>query len=385
LREPKVPFFVPWITESDRRAVADALSSRWLTGGPKIAEFERNFAEYIGVKHAVAVSSCTAALHLVMRALGIGHDDEVIVPTFTFAATVNSVLYCGAKPILCDVNPVSFNISPPELREKITKRTKGIIAVHYGGLACEMDRITEIADERGLFLVEDCAHSLGATYRGKQTGGLGRAGCFSFYPTKNITTMEGGMITTDDDKLAERTRLLRSQGLTNSPFSRQATSDWHYDIVELGYNYRLTEVQAALGVSQLSRIDQSNSQRNKAPSDYRTRMANVEGVVSPPAEQNHVYHLYSVRVVEDDYHLTRDQLLQYLSSKGIEPSFHFTPVHQFTYYKQTLVYMLGVFPVAEQLGREVLSLPLFPTITLEQIECVCDAIREANENAPKVV
>jgi len=377
----KVPFHVPWITDQDKRAVLDALSSRWLTGGPALSKFEELFAEYIGVKHAVAVSNCTAALHVTLRSLGIKPGDEVIVPDFTFASTANAALHCGARPVFCDVDLRTFNTSPMEVQNRISERTKAIIVVHYGGLACEMEAIKEIADHHGLPIVEDCAHSLGATYRSKKTGSIGKAGCFSFYPTKNITTIEGGMITTDDDEIARRARLLRSHCMTRTPLERESKKEWYYDIVDLGYNYRLNEVQAALGISQLKRVDEAKNKRVGAANFYNRCLADVDGIVRPHIASGHVYHLYAVRVVEQQFGTNRDSAFKYLSAKGIESSVHYTPLHLLEYYGRTLHYRVGDFPVAEQLGREVLSLPIFPTITEEQLDFVCNGIKGVREQA----
>ena len=231
-----IPFYVPWINREDKNAVYDALKSRWLTGGPQAANFEKKFADYIGTKHAVAVSSCTAALHLAMRVLNIKSGDEVIVPVLTFAATANAPIFCGAKPVFADIDEKTFNLSPKDMMEKITSKTKAVIPVHYGGQPCDMKEILEIAKDHNLYVVEDCAHSLGAEYDRAKTGALGEMGCFSFYPTKIITTLEGGMITTNNKKLAERIRILREHGMSRTALARESNITWYYDVVDLGYN-----------------------------------------------------------------------------------------------------------------------------------------------------
>jgi len=372
-----VSFYVPWVTEQDRKAVCDALKSPWLTGGPRVARFEAEFAEYVGVKHAVAVNCCTAALHLAMRALGIGPGDEVILPTFTFAATANAVLYCGAKPILADIDPSTLDISSTEITRRISNRTKGVIVVHYAGQPCDMRDILKIANDHGLFVVEDCAHSLGATYMGKRTGSIGLAGCFSFYPTKNITAIEGGMLTTNDDSVARKVRLLREHGMTKSAIERDRDAGWFYDVVELGYNYRMNDIQAALGLSQLRRVDRANARRVSVAQCYGRHLAGLPGVVTPSKRGDHVFHLYVTRVVSSEYGLTRNELFQHLRTRGISTSVHYTPLHLLKYYRETLGYKLRDFPVAERAYEEVLSLPLFPTMTKSQIQYVCKEIRKA--------
>ena len=374
----KVPFFIPWITDEDKKAVLEALTSRWLTGGPKAKELERMFAKCVSVKHSVSVNSCTAALHLAMRALNIGPGDEVIVPVLTFAATANAPLFVGAKPVFADVDERTFNVFPEGIQDKITEKTKAIIVVHYGGQSCDMKEITQIAKRHNLYVVEDCAHSLGAEYIGQKTGGIGTIGCFSFYPTKIITTLEGGMVTTNDEKIAEQTKILREHGMTKSAFEREKKATWYYDVVDLGYNYRLNEVQAALGISQLKRVDEINRKRIEAAHYYTQKLKEIDGII-PPYEANdrtHIYHLYVIRVTEK-YGIDRDELYRRLSVKGIGLSVHYTPLHLLTFYKKKLGYRVGDFPTAEKISKEILSLPLFPTISKAQIDYVIEEIKKA--------
>lgn len=374
-----VPFFVPSITKEDKKKVIAALGSRWLTGGPRAKEFEELFAQYVGTKYAVAVNSCTAALHLALRALGIGSSDEVIVPTLTFAATANAPLFCGARPIFADIDEITFNISPEDVAKHITKRTKAIIVVHYAGQPCNMNEITQLADKFGIYVIEDCAHSLGATYSGRQTGGLGTAGCFSFYPTKNITTMEGGMVTTNDKKLADRITILRSHGMTREAWERSRSSKWYYDVVDLGYNYRLNEVQVALGISQLSRVDLMSQQRARKAKYYTTKLGKIKGIIPPQQAENrtHAFHIYAVRVIQKEFGVSRDALFAQLSKRGIGLSVHYTPLHLLTYYRETLGCKPGDYPVAEKVYNELLSLPIFPKLRRKQIDYVIQKILES--------
>lgn len=370
--EMEVPFFIPWITKEDRKAVLEALESRWLTGGPRAIEFEKLFADYVGVKYAVSVSSCTAALHLAMRALNIGPGDEVIVPVFTFAATANAPLFCGAKPVFADIDEKTFNISLTDIINKITNKTKAIIVVHYAGQPCDMKEITDVAEDHKLLVVEDCAHALGAEYMKQKTGSLGVIGCFSFYPTKIITTLEGGMVTTNDANIARKIRLLREHGMTKVALEREKEATWFYDVEDLGYNYRLNEVQAALGVSQLKRIEDINRRRIEAANYYTEKLKETVGII-PPYEKGdriHVYHLYVIRVIKEKFGMNRDELFKKLSRKGIGLSVHYTPLHLLTFYRKTLHHKVEEFPVADQVHKEALSLPLFPTLTKSQIDYV---------------
>jgi dTDP-4-amino-4,6-dideoxygalactose transaminase len=374
-----IPFSVPDINDDDRKEVAKAFESRWLTGGPKAKTFEDLFASYMGVNHAVSVNSCTAALHLSLKSLGIKPNDEVVVPVITFAATANAALFCGAKPVFVDIDEKTFNLSVEDLQKKITKRTKVVIPVHYGGQSCDMKAIMEIAEDRHLSVVEDCAHSAGSTYKGQKTGSFG-IGCFSFYPTKNMTTIEGGMITTNDEAIAKRCSLDRSHGMTKDAFDREKLS-WYYDVVELGYNYRLNELQAALGISQLSRLDQMNERKRKNAKYFTSKLEKVSGLVTPFEVQDcyHAYHLYVVKVIEKEFGISRNELYLRLSKKGIGLSVHYTPLHLLSFYKQKLGYQRGDFPIAEKVYEQILSLPMYPQLTEQQMDFVVEQIIEASK------
>lgn len=372
----QVPFFVPWISDDDKKAAIAALSQRWLTGGPRTLQFERLFGTKVDVKYAVAVNSCTSALHLVLRALNVGPGDEVIVPTLTFAATASAAIYCGARPVMADIDERTLCISAEDMSKKISKRTKGIIAVHYAGQPCDMDEILSIARDHRLPVVEDCAHSLGAKYRERETGSIGLAGCFSFYPTKNITTLEGGMITTNNSNVAKRARLLRDHGMSKTAKDRESAGNWYYDVTDLGYNYRLNEVQSALGISQLRRLRTMNSMRVRAAQAYTRILTSVRGILTPyeATKRTHAYHLYVVRVIKDEFGLSRDELYKKLVQRGIGLSVHYTPLHRLTFYRR-FVRAHEEFPVTETVYPELLSLPLFPTISTEQIEYVTGQIK----------
>ncbi len=368
---------MPWITKDDKRAVSQALNSRWLTGGPLVASFESAFAEYVGTKFAVAVNSCTAALHISMRALNIGPGDEVIVPDLTFAATANAPLFCGAKPVFADVDEDTFNLSSEQVLKKITSKTKAIIPVHYGGQPCDMKELMEISRDHHLHLVEDCAHSLGAKYREKMTGSFGKLGCFSFYPTKIITTLEGGMVATNDELLCKRLRLLREHGMSRNALEREKGTTWKYDIADLGYNYRLTDVQAALGMSQLKRIDSGIARRISIANHYDKSLQSAnQDLIIPKRmpDRSHIFHLYTIKVPKSKKANDRNAMFQKLAAAGIQCSVHYAPLHLMTYYKQFLKEN-DVFPVAKDIGEQILTLPLYPTLSRKDVVIISRTLK----------
>lgn len=372
-----VPFYEPWITGEDKKTVLEALDSRWLTGGSKAREFEKLFADYIGVKHAVSVNSGTAALHLAIQTLNMKAGDEVIVPIFTYVATANAVLYSGAKPVFVDIDSKTFNVSTENLLEGITKRTKAIIVVHYAGQSVDMKEIIDVAEDHKLHVIEDCAHSLGSEYRRRKTGSIGIIGSFSFYPTKIITTLEGGMLTTNEDWIERKARLLREHGITRNALDREKTADWRYDVIEMGYNYRLNEVQAALGISQLKRVEDGIKKRVEVARYYTRKLSQTNGVITPYEGKNrtHVYHLYVIKVLKEKCGLSRDELFKKLSTKGIGLSVHYTPLHLITFYKKIAGHTRS-FSNAEEVYEKVLSLPIFPTISRGQIDYVLKSIQD---------
>ena len=379
-----IPFFVPQITKEDKKAIREALNSRWLTGGPRAKDFENAFADFVGSKYAVAVNSCTAALHLAMRVLDIGPGDEVIVPDLTFAATANAPIFCGAKPVFADIEEDTFNVSPKQILAKITSKTKAIIPVHYGGQPCDMRELLEIAEDYHLPIVEDCAHSLGAEYDGKETGNFGVMGCFSFYPTKMITTLEGGMITTNDEEIEKRMRILREHGMNRNALERELGTTWHYDVIDLGYNYRLTEAQAALGISQLKRLSDGIKRRKRIAQYYDKELDTEDLGISVPhraAHRSHVFHLYTIKYTKSKSGPTRNELFKYLATAGIQSSVHYTPLHLMSFYKQFLK-KSDAFPIAEKIFEQILSLPLYPALTRKKVilitNRISDSIRKSN-------
>jgi perosamine synthetase len=368
-----VPYFVPWITDQDKKFVLNSLNNRWLTNGPFLKKFEDKFSKFIKSKHASGVGSATQALHLSMRSLDVNSEDEVIVPTLTFAATANAVRYCNANPILADVDPETFNILPKEIEKKISKKTKGIIAVHYGGQSCQMDEILSIAKKHNLFVVEDCAHSLGSTFKKLCCGSIGSTGCFSFYPTKVITTGEGGMVTTNNLKLYKKIETLKNQGMSILPAQREKLSKWKYDVVDVGYNYRLDEIRSSLGLSQMNRIDIINKKRIKIAEYYNNFLSKIKGISIPKTkkDRNHIYHLYTIKI-ENDFHLTRDQVFNKLSEKGIGTSVQYWPLHLMSYNKKR--YKKNEFKNANFLKDQLISLPIYPLMTEKQIKYVAQTL-----------
>ena len=376
LKKSKVPFFVPNISADDRKAVIDALKSPLLTDGPKLREFESTFAKFTGAKYAIGVSNATSALQLTLKSLGIKKGDEVIVPNITFVATVNAVLLCNATPVLVDVQKEDLNISIESVKNSITKKTKLILPVHMAGKVCKINEIIKIAKHNDLLVLEDCAHAIGARTEGKHVGMFGNAGCFSFYPTKNITTIEGGMIITNSKKIAKYVTSARNHGLSRSLMNRFSHGKpWDYDVVEPGYNYRLDEVRSALGLSQLKRLKELNLLRRKACEYYKKKLESVKGVITPQISQkdDNVYHLYITRITKE-YNLSRDKLFTIFAKEGITTSLHYKPLHKFTAYKKTAK-IYDELKNSNELYDEIISLPLYPKISRGQQDLVIECIK----------
>jgi len=371
----KVPFFIPWINKLDKISVNKALSQRWLTAGPLSQRFEESFRRFLKLKYSLTTSSGTHALHLSLKSINIAQGDEVIVPTFTFTATADAVLYCNAKPILADVDENTFNISLKSIKKKISKKTKAIILVHYGGQACDLDEIIKFAKKSNISLIEDCAHSLGSTYHNQFCGSFGATGCFSFYPTKIITTGEGGMLTTNNKEIFNKSKSLRSHSMTKLPFEREGDADWRYDIIDLGFNYRLDEIRSALGISQLKRINLINKYRINIAKKYSQELKKIKGITIPKKlpDRNHIFHLYTIKI-ERNFHLTRNEVFQKLHAAGIGTSVQYLPLHLMTFNKRK--YNLNDFPNANKIKDQIISLPIFPRMTKNQIQYVINTLKK---------
>jgi len=375
VRSKFLPYFQPSIYEAEIDEVVNTLNSGWLTMGPKTAEFEGAIAEYTGAKHAIAVNSCTAALHLSLIALGIGKGDEVITTPFTFAATGNVIIHTGAKPVFVDIDRATYNIDPEKMERAITKRTKAIMPVHYAGQACDMGAIKRIAEKHNLFIIEDAAHAIGAEYEGKKIGTLGDATCFSFYVTKNITTGEGGAITTDNDKLADKLRILRLHGISRDAWKRYTSAgDWYYEIEECGWKYNMTDVQAALGIQQIKRLDEFIAIRREYAQIYTEELGKIGGVITPHEMKNatHVYHLYPILLRSYD----RKKFIEELKERNIGCSVHFIPLHLHPFYRRTFKFKKGDFPNSEWVYEREVSLPLYPKMTKRDLRYVINTVAD---------
>lgn len=351
----------PQIDDNDIKSVEAVLWSGILSQGPKVAEFEEAFASYTGTKYGVAVNSGTAALHIALLASGISKDDEVITIPFSFIASANSILFCGAKPVFVDIDESTFNINPNLIYQKITPRTKAILPVHLYGQPCDMKELVKICHENSLVLIEDACQAHGAEYQGKKVGSFG-IGCFSFYPTKNMTTGEGGIITTDDEDIAQKARMIRNHGQKER---------YLHEI--LGYNYRMTDIAAALGICQLEKLDEFNRKRIENARFLTKEISNIKGLIPPfvAPEVKHVFHQFTIKVTKD-FGLTRDELRQRLSEKGIGSAVYYPlPIH-----KQPLYQEFGYndnLPISEKVAHEVLSLPVHPSLTMEDLEYIVQA------------
>ena len=371
----KFPAYEPWISDEDKKIVKKTLTQSMLTLGPQLEKFENDFCKYSKAKYAIAVSNCTAALHLSLMALGIKKDDEVIIPDLTFVADANAILACNAKPVIADINKENFFLSISNIKKNITKKTKAIIPVHIYGQVCNIEDILDVAKDNNLKVIEDCAHAVGTFHKSKHVGTLGNTGCFSFYPTKNITTAEGGMVITNSEKIAEKVRHLRNHGMTKSLKSRYSSEyPWIFDIKQPGYNYRLDEIRAALGITQLKRIKKINELRKKASSYYNKNLQNIPGIILPDMvnDKTHSYHLYTIRVTKL-YKLSRNQLFKKLKDNGIRTTVYWMPIHKYTAYRK-FVKTSNILNTTK-IYDEILALPLFPNISKKHQDVVIKVIK----------
>ncbi|MGB9978981.1 DegT/DnrJ/EryC1/StrS family aminotransferase [Methanobacterium sp.] len=360
-----IPIAKPFIGDEEIKEVEAVLRSGFIAQGPKVAEFEEKFADYIGTRHAIATSSGTTALHVALLCAGIGKGDEVITTPFSFAATANSVLYAGGKPVFVDIDSKTYNINPEKIEEAITDKTKAIMPVHLYGQPADMDQICKIAEDHDLKVIEDAAQAHGAIYHGKKVGSIGDMACFSFYPTKNITTGEGGIITTDNDAFDKDARALRAHGESE-----------RYEHVTLGYNFRMTDIAAAIGVIQVKRLEEFNEKRIENAEYLTEHINSIEGIEPPYVAENvkHVFHQYTVRVKDGK----RDELKEFLNNEGIGTGVHYPR----TIYKQKLYEDLGYTancPEAEKAAEEVLSLPVNPTLSAEDFGKIVSVLQDASD------
>ena len=383
VRERFLPYALPLIGEEEITEVVDSLRSGWITTGPKTKKFEALCSTYLKSNNAIAVNSCTAGLHIALKALGVGPGDEVILPTLTFCATANVVVHLGATPVFIDVGE-DFNILPEEIESHISSKTKAIIPVHYGGQACDLEAIYKLGQKYSIPIVEDAAHAIGSTYKGLKIGcdqlsppGIKRITVFSFYATKNMTTGEGGLISTPDDGLAERIRILSLHGMSRDAWKRYTSAgSWYYEVVEAGYKYNMTDIQASIGIHQLAKLDSFINKRQELANIYNKGLSQLPNITIPvrKTNRNHIYHLYVIRLNRGKFSINRSEFIEKLKEFNIGTSVHFIPVHLHPFYKQTFGYKAGNLQNAESLYDQIISLPLYPLMEEEDANYVISVI-----------
>jgi dTDP-4-amino-4,6-dideoxygalactose transaminase len=378
-RKDFLVFGSPLIEQPEIDEVAESMKSGWLGTGPKVFKFEEMFRQYKGIRFALALNSCTAALHLSMVAAGIKKEDEVIVPTMTFAATANSVIHTGGTPVFADCNKDTMNINPEEVERKITGKTKAIIPVHFAGRPCDMDSLMGLAKKYDLKVIEDCAHAIEAKYHGKHTGTFGDLGCFSFYVTKNIVTGEGGMVITDNEEYAGKVKVLGLHGMSKDAWSRFGDAGYkHYQVVYSGFKYNMMDIQAAIGIHQLPRIEKYWLRRKEIWDKYNKEFESLDGVIIPaPPEENtiHSYHLYTLLLDTDRLKITRDEFLNEMTNHKIGVGVHYIALHLHPYYQETFGYKRGDFPNAEWISDRTVSLPLSAKLTDEDVDYIIKMVK----------
>lgn len=379
VRNTFLPYGQQWIDDEDIKEVVKVLKSDYLTTGPKVAEFESKIAQYVGSKYAVAVSNGTAALHAACFAAGINEGDEVITTPLTFAASANCILYQGGKPVFADIDFDTYNIDPSEIEKNITEKTKAIIPVDFTGQPVDVDRIKDIAKKYGLIVIEDAAHALGAEYKGNKIGSLADMTAFSFHPVKHITTGEGGMITTNDEELYNRLVLFRSHGITRDAnrLANKNEGSWYYEQLELGYNYRITDIQCALGISQISKLDKFLGRRREIAEKYNSYLKNIDGIILPyqASYSKSSWHLYVIQIELEKFKVGRREIFEALRAENIGVNVHYIPVYYHPYY-QRLGYKKGLCPKAEKFYERALTLPLYPKMEEKDIEDVVAALEK---------
>src|SRR5580700_1292549 len=375
-----LPYGRQSISEDDIQAVVDVLRSDWLTTGPKVAEFEEALAARVGAKYAVSFSSGTAALHGAAFAAGLKPGDEAITSPLTFAATANCVLYQGARPVFADVSPDTLNLDPDRLAERITPNTRAILPVDYAGHPADLDPILALAERHGLTVIDDACHALGAEYKGRRTGSIAHMAVFSFHPVKHLATGEGGMVTTDRADLAESLRRFRNHGISSDARTRHASGQWHYEMVLLGFNYRLPDIACALGISQLKKLEANLTRRREIAARYTAAFRNLRGVVVPGVRHdvNPAWHLYPIRINTAQLNTDQAHVFRALRAENIGVNVHYIPVHLHPYYRDRFGYQGGEYPVAETAYEQLISLPMFHAMTEQDVEDVVAAVSKVS-------
>ncbi len=381
-RDTLLSFHNPSIGEDEISAVVEALREGWISSGPRVKRFEEEFAAAVGSKFAIAVNSGTAALHLALEALGIGEGDEVMVPVMTFAATAEAAIYLGARPVFIDCRSDSLQVDEKEIARAVTARTKAVVAVHYGGQACEMDPILQLAEEKGLAVVEDAAHAFPASYKGRNVGTLCDAAAFSFYATKTLAVGEGGMLTTDDEAIARRAGIMRLHGITHGgEFRDKKEGTWNYSIESVGYKYNMPEPQAAIGLVQLRRRGELLTRRTEIADRYRRNLAGLDAIELPEVlpEREHAWHLFVIKLQLGRLTIDRDSFIEELRKRKIGASVHFIPLHLQRFYADRFGLHAEDFPNADAVFRRVLSLPIWPGMCDADVDDVVAAVKEIVE------
>jgi dTDP-4-amino-4,6-dideoxygalactose transaminase len=377
-------FGSPEIQEAEIEEVIDSLRNSWLGTGPKVARFEESFRVYKEANHAVAVNSCTAALHLSLLASGLMPGDEVITTPLTFCATVNAIIHSGAKPVLADVDPISGNIDPVAIAQKIGPRTKAVVPVHFTGRPCDMDEILRLTDKHGLKVIEDCAHAIETEYKGRKAGTFGDFGCFSFYSTKNVVTGEGGMILAPRKEDAERLKVLALHGMNNDAWKRFGDEGYkHYYVMECGFKYNMMDLQAAIGIHQLARVEKNWLRRQEIWEKYNNELADLPILLPLPPEPNtrHAYHLYTIQIDHSQARLSRDQFLTAIKAENIGVGVHYLSIPEHPYYQQSFGWKPEDYPHATNIGRKTVSLPLSAKLSDQDVLDVISAVRKIVANA----
>jgi perosamine synthetase len=371
-----IPFHVPYIDDSDLEAAVGAIKSGWTTMGPKTVEFEEKFAAYTGMPFAIAVSSCTAALHIALKVCGIGLGDEVIVPVNTFVATAEVMSYCGAIPVFADIDRDTHCISVDSIYRLLSPKTKAIIPVHFAGTPCAMDTILEIAKQNNLYVIEDAAHALPSWYKGKLAGTLGHVGCYSFYATKTLATGEGGMLVTRNEEWAQRAGRLRLHGMNRDAWKRyDRGGSWQYDIEEMGYKYNMTDIAAAMGLSQLKKVEMLQKKREAIAQRYNAAFAANDALIPYSVKEGvSSWHLYPLKINLEALSISRNEFIVKLEERGIKTSVHFIPLYRFSYFVKRFGNQEAMFPNSEWVFAREISLPIFPSMTDEQIDFVIESV-----------
>lgn len=381
-----INFSLPYIGKDEINEIVNTLKSGWLTAGPKTNLFENNFKQYVRAKHAIAISSCTAGLHLALLAVGIKNGDEVITTPYTFASTILSIIEVGAKPIFVDIREDTLNLNEKHIEEKITKKTKAILPVHFGGVPCEMDTILKLSSKYNLSIIEDAAHALGSEYQGIKIGNLGDITAFSFYATKNLTTGEGGMVTTNNDQYAQKIRTLSLHGISRDSYKRYSRGgNWYYEVLEKGYKYNFTDIQASIGIHQLKKLEKMNARRTDIAGQYYSYFKDVDELIFSPLPNNikNSWHLYCIHLNLKNIKGDRNDIIEQLKRRNIGTSVHFIPINYHPYFKRTLDIGESSFPIATKIFNRIISLPIYPSLKDKDVKYIANSVLDIIEKNRK--